>query len=73
MSNLVEREVFVVAACADCDWREAGTLVAGGVDDAAIGAQRNSKGEQTDQKRDESDHPGRSRPPCHAVAARKVR
>lgn len=25
MSHHVEREVFVVAACADCDWREVGT------------------------------------------------
>ncbi len=25
MSAVVEREVFVVAACQDCDWREVGT------------------------------------------------
>lgn len=29
MSNVVEREVFVVAACADCDWRECGTSLHG--------------------------------------------
>jgi hypothetical protein len=25
MSSVVDREVFVVAACADCDWRAVGT------------------------------------------------